>query len=59
MDHHHTHYEHHHEEPMTQEEAVRSLLVLGQKALDANDSVRIASGTYDLTSGTDSIRLPS
>lgn len=35
--HHHTHDEHHHEEPMTQEEAVRSLLVLGQKALDAND----------------------
>lgn len=39
MDHHHHHHAHddHSEEPMTPEEAVRSLLILGQKALDAKD----------------------
>ena len=40
MDHHHHHAHdghHRHEEPMTPEEAVRSLLLLGQVALGAND----------------------
>lgn len=35
--HHHEHGGHSHAEPMSQEEAVRSLLVLGQVALDASD----------------------
>lgn len=35
--HHHGHGSHHHDEPMSQEEAVQSLLVLGQVALDAAD----------------------
>jgi tetratricopeptide (TPR) repeat protein len=34
---HHAEHEHHHEAPMTPEEAVRSLLVLGQVALNAGD----------------------
>ena len=36
-DHGHEHHHHHHDEPMTQEEAMRSLLLLGQVALNAND----------------------
>ena len=35
--HHHDHEAHHHDEPMSQEEAVQSLLVLGQVALGAAD----------------------
>ena len=35
--HHHHEHEHDHEEPMTQEEVVSSLLVLGQVALRSND----------------------
>ena len=36
-EHDHEHNHHHHDEPMTQEEAMRSLLLLGQVALNAND----------------------
>ena len=35
--HEHGHHEHHHDEPIGPEEAVRSLLLLGQTALDAGD----------------------
>lgn len=35
--HHHEHDAHHHDEPMSQPEAVRSLLLLGQVALNARD----------------------
>ena len=35
--HHHHDHEHHHEEPMTPEEAVRSLLLLGEVALSSAD----------------------
>ena len=34
---HHDEHDHHHDEPMTPEEVVRSLLVLGQVALNAGD----------------------
>lgn len=34
---HEGHHHHHHDEPMSPEEAVRSLLILGQVALDAGD----------------------
>ena len=37
QEHHHSGHEHHHEKPMTHEEAVRALLLLGQVALDAGD----------------------
>ena len=33
----HGHHDHHHDEPIGPEEAVRSLLLLGQTALDAGD----------------------
>ena len=35
--HHHGHGSHHHDEPMSQEDALRSLLLLGQVALNARD----------------------
>ena len=35
--HHHGHDSHHHDQPISQEEAVRSLLMLGQVALSAHD----------------------
>ena len=38
----HGHHEHHHDEPMGPEEAVRSLLLLGQAALDEGDHAAAA-----------------